>query len=72
MKNGNEPLENISIDHKVIGFCLDYEFFHKVKNILDSNVEKREPDLKNYSNTNLRAILLSYRAPKHINKPMRR
>ena len=35
MKNVNESLENISIDHKVIGFCLDYEFFHKVKNILD-------------------------------------
>tara|TARA_X000001388_G_C2221939_1_gene119613 strand:+ start:418 stop:1647 length:1230 start_codon:yes stop_codon:yes gene_type:complete len=34
----NEPLENISIDHKVIGFCLDYEFFHKVKNILDSSM----------------------------------
>ena len=38
MKNVNEPLENISIDHKVIGFCLDYEFFHKVKNILDSSM----------------------------------
>ncbi len=35
MKNVNESLENISIDHKVIGFCLDYEFIHKVKNILD-------------------------------------
>ena len=38
MKNVNEPLESISIDHKVIGFCLDYEFFHKVKNILDSSM----------------------------------
>jgi len=32
----NESLENTSIDHKVIGFCLDHEFFNKVKNILDS------------------------------------
>ena len=38
MKNVNEPLENISIDHKVIGFCLDHEFFHKVKNILDASM----------------------------------
>ena len=32
----NESLENTSIDHKVIGFCLDHEFFNKVKNILDT------------------------------------
>ena len=30
----NESLENISIDHKVIGFCLNHDFFNKVKNIL--------------------------------------
>ena len=34
MKNVNESLENISIDHKVIGFCLNHDFFNKVKNIL--------------------------------------
>jgi len=32
----NESLENTSIDHKVIGFCLDHDFFNKVKNILDT------------------------------------
>ena len=31
----NNSLENTSIDHKVLGFCLDHEFFCKVKNILE-------------------------------------
>ena len=31
----NDSLENISIDHKVLGFCLDHNFFCKVKNILE-------------------------------------
>jgi len=34
----NESLENISIDHKVIGFCLNHDFFNKVKNILDDEM----------------------------------
>jgi len=34
----NDSLENISIDHKVIGFCLKNDFFSKVKNILDEEM----------------------------------
>ena len=34
----NESLENISVDHKVIGFCLKHDFFNKVKNILDEEM----------------------------------
>ena len=38
----NESLENISIDHKVIGFCLNHDFFNKVKNILDEAAKINE------------------------------
>ena len=34
----NELLENTSIDHKVIGFCLDHQFFNKTKNILENEM----------------------------------
>ncbi len=34
----NELLENTSIDHKVLGFCLDHEFFNKTKNILENEM----------------------------------
>jgi KaiC/GvpD/RAD55 family RecA-like ATPase len=34
----NELLENTSIDHKVLGFCLDHKFFNKTKNILENEM----------------------------------
>ena len=38
MKNVNDSLENISIDHKVLGFCLNHDFFKKVRNILEEDM----------------------------------
>ena len=35
----NDSLESISIDHKVLGFCLKHDFFNKVKNILEEEEE---------------------------------
>ena len=34
----NDSLESISIDHKVLGFCLKHDFFNKVKNILEEDM----------------------------------
>ena len=34
----NDSLERISIDHKVLGFCLKHDFFNKVKNILEEDM----------------------------------
>jgi replicative DNA helicase len=38
MKNVNDSLESISVDHKVLGFCLKHDFFNKVKNILEEDM----------------------------------